>query len=420
MKGVDIFMVVKVVNKGLEVRLYPKEDMVNVFNQNIGNVRFVWNHLLAEYTKTYSMFIQHGYTKLKCNMTTFNTMLNMLKKEYSFLGLSESSSLQQAYRDLINAFNKFFKEGSGYPRFKRKSNSKQSFRIQNNKNIKVQGNQIVLPKIGPVYFRTSRQYKQILNNPDTKINNVTIKRHNGKYYAVFNVETNIEVFEKTFDRIGIDLGLRTLATLSNGLEKANLDVSYEEKMIRKYQKRLSRKKHMSKRYQKTQKTYWKWIDKKTNKILDTYHKISHDLVQAYDLICMEDLNVKGMFKNKYWSPKLQRIALYSLVEKIRYKAQWHNKKFIQVDRWFASSKICHQCGHYNHDLKYEKEWTCPQCKRHHNRDINASKNILNEGIRILQQKTIKNLRDWGDSTVYLGALESTAREVRILELHSSR
>ena len=413
-------MVVKVVNKGLEVRLYPKSDRVNVFNQNIGNARFVWNHLLDEYQKTYYLFIQHGYTKLKCNMTTFNAMLNMLKKEYSFLGLSESSSLQQVYRDLINAFNKFFKEGSGYPRFKRKSNRKQSFRIQNNKNIRIHGNQIVLPKIGPVYFRTSKQYKKILNNPDTKINNVTIKRHNGKYYAVFNVETNIEVFEKTFDRIGIDLGLRTLATLSNGLEKANLDVSYEEKMIRKYQKRLSRKKHMSKRYQKTQKTYWKWQDRKNNKIKDAYHKISHGLVQYYDLICMEDLNIKGMFKNKHWSPKLQRIALYSLLEKILYKAQWHNKKFIQVDRWFASSKICHHCGHYNHNLEYEKEWTCPQCKKHHNRDINASKNILNEGIKILQQKTIKNLRDWGDSTVYLGALASTAREVRILELHSSR
>ena len=127
-----------------------------------------------------------------------------------------------------------------------------------------------------------------------------------------------------------------------------------------------------------------------------------------------------MFKNKHWGPKLQRIGLYSLVEKIQYKAQWHNKEFIQVDRWFASSKICHHCGYYNHDLEYEKEWTCPQCKKHHNRDINASKNILNEGIRILQQKTIKNLRDWGDSTVYLDALASTAREVRILELHSSR
>ena len=413
-------MVVKVVDKGLEVRLYPKGDMVNVFNQNIGNARFVWNHLLDEYQKTYSLFIQHGYTKLRCNMTTFNTLLKMLKKEHSFLGLSESSSLQQVYRDLINAFNKFFKKGAGYPRFKSKSNRKQSFRIQNNKNIRIQGNQIVFPKIGQVYFRTSKEYKKILNNSDTKINNVTIKRHNGKYYAVFNVKTTIEVFEKTFKCIGIDLGLRTLATLSNGLEKANLDVSYEEQMIAKYQKILSRKKYMSKRYQKAQKTYWKWVDKKINKIQDTYHKISHKLVQDYDLICMENLNIKGMLKNKHWSPKLQRIALYSLVEKIRYKSQWHNKEFIQVDRWFASSKICHHCGHYNKDLEYEKEWTCPQCRKHHNRDINASKNILNEGIRILKQKSLMNLKDWGNSTVYLDALASTAREVRILELYSLR
>ena len=412
--------VVKVVNKGLEVRLYPKREMVNFFNQNIGNARFVWNHLLAEYKKTYSLFIQHGYTKLKCNMITFNVMLMMLKKEYSFLGLSESSSLQQVYRDLIQAFNKFFKENSGYPWFKNKNNPKQSFRIQNNKNIRIQDNRIVLPKLGPVYFRTSHEYKKILNNKDTKINNVTIKRHNGKFYAVFNIETPIETYEKTFDRIGIDLGLRTLATLSNGIEKANLDLAYEEKMISKYQKILSRKKYMSKRYQKTLRTYWKWQDKKTNKIKDTYHKISHDLVKAYDLICMENLNIKSMFKNKYWSTKLQRIALYSLVEKIRYKAQWHNKEFIQISRWYPSSKNCHHCGYYNKDLEYEKEWTCPQCGKHHNRDINASKNILHEGIRILQEKIIKNLRDGGDSTVNLDALASTAREVRILELHSSR
>lgn len=98
----------------------------------------------------------------------------------------------------------------------------------------------------------------------------------------------------------------------------------------------------------------------------------------------------------------------------------HNKKFIQIDRWFASSKICHRCGYYNSNLEYEKEWSCPQCKKYHNGDINASKNILNEGIKILQQKIIKNLRDWGDSTVYLDALAPTVREVRILEFHSLR
>ena len=409
----------KVVSKGLEVRLYPDEDMVQVLEQNIGNARFTWNKLLDEYQKTYSLFKQHGYTTLKCNMTTFNTMLNMLKKEYSFLKLSESSSLQQVFRGLINAFNKFFNENTGYPRFKSKKNPKQSFRIQNNHNIKFKNNVVVLPKIGPIYFRTSKKYKQILTSNDTKINNVTIKRHNGKYYALFNVETSIILFDKTFESVGIDLGLRTLATLSNELEKANIDVTYEEEMIHKYQRKLARKKPGSKRYKNTLQKYWKWQDKKTNKIKHAQHQISHDLAKNYDLICMENLDVKGMFENKNISSILQRTGLASLVEKIKYKSEWHDKEFIQISRWFPSSKKCHNCGHINQDLKDEKHWTCPKCGKHHDRDINASKNILKEGLRILREK-ILNLWCGGDSTVILDALASTAREVRILGVYTSR
>lgn len=280
------------VNKGLEVRLYPDEDMVGELNLNIGNARFAWNHLLDEYQKTYMLFKQHGYNRLKCNWTTFNTMLNMLKKAYEFLYLSESSSLQQVYRDLINAFNKFFNEGTGYPRFKSKKHHKQSFRIQNNNNIKIKDNTIVLPKIGAIYYRTSKEYKQLLNSDEIKINNVTIKKHNGKYYAAFNIEVPVESFEKTLNSVGIDLGLKTLATLSNGLKITNLDLSYEEQMIKKYQRILSRRKYNSKRYRKIQKTYWKWIDKKNNKIRDTYHKLSHNIVKFYDVIGMEDLDIK--------------------------------------------------------------------------------------------------------------------------------
>ncbi|WP_407414140.1 RNA-guided endonuclease InsQ/TnpB family protein [Methanobrevibacter sp.] len=409
----------KVVNKGLEVRLYPDEDMVQVLEQNIGNARFTWNRLLDGYQKTYSLFKQHGYTTLKCNMATFNTMLNMLKKEYSFLRLSESSSLQQVFRDLINSFNKFFKKGSGYPRFKSKRNPKQSFRIQNNNNIKFKNNVVVFPKIGPIYFRTSKEYKKILNSNDTKINNVTIKRHNGKYYAVFNVETPIEMFDKTFESVGIDLGLRTLATLSNELKKAKIDVTHENEMIKKYQRKLARKKPGSKRYKKTQQTYWKWQDKKTNKIKDAQHKISHNLAKYYDLICMENLDIKKMFENKNISNSLQNTGLASLVDKIKYKCQWNDKEFIQISRWFPSSKKCHNCGYIHHNLKDEKTWNCPKCGKHHDRDINASKNILQEGTRILREK-IMNLWYRGDSTVILEALASTAREVRILEVYTSR
>ena len=402
------------------VRLYPDECMVRELNQNIGNARFTWNQLLDEYQKTYELFKQHGYNRLNCNMTTFNTMLNMLKKWYPFLYLSESSSLQQVYRDLLNAFKKFFNEGAGYPCFKSKKHPKQSFRIQNNNNIKIKDNMIVLPKIGKVYYRTSKEYKTILNSNEIKINNVTIKKSNGKFYAVFNIEMPVESFEKTFLSVGIDLGLETLATLSNELKITNLDLTYEEKMIKKYQRILSRKNYDSNRYRKVQKTYWKWIDKKNNKIKDAYHKLSHYLTKVYDIICMEDLDIKEMFQDSDLSSKLQRIGLASLVDKIKYKAEWYDKVFIQISRWFPSSKNCHQCGYYNKNLKRnQREWTCPECGTHHDRDANAAKNILMEGLRIYHENLV-NLRDWGDSTVILEALASTVREVRILELYSSR
>ena len=143
----------KCVNQGLKVRLYPDEDMKAKINQNIGNARFTWNKLLENYQNTYQLFKLHGYPELKCNMTTFNAMLKMLKQEHVFLTLSESSTLQQVFRDLINAYNKFFKGEGGYPRFKSKKHDKQSFRIQNNDNIKIRDNTIVLPKLGEVHLQ---------------------------------------------------------------------------------------------------------------------------------------------------------------------------------------------------------------------------------------------------------------------------
>ena len=393
----------KCVNQGLKVRLYPDEDMMIKINQNIGNSRFTWNKLLEYYKETYKLFKLHGYSKLKCNMTTFNAMLNMLKKEHDFLYLSESSSLQQVYRDLIHAYNKFFNGESDYPRFKSKKHDKKTFRIQNNNNIKIKPHTIILPKLGEVYYRTSKKYREKLKK--VKINNVTIKIENGKYYAVFNIETEIPEFPKTKQFVGIDLGMRTLATLDNGLKIANLDVTHEENMIKKYQKRLSRQKNNSNRYKKTLKTYWKWIDQKKNKIKDHYHKTTTKIVKKYDIIILEDLNIKGMFQNPHYSPKLQKIAWKKFVEMIKYKAEIYGKTFRQISRWYPSSKTCSNCGYYNKDLKYETEWKCPQCQKTHDRDINAAKNILKQGLTDLIDETM-NLWSRGDSTVILLSWES--------------
>ena len=156
-------------------------------------------------------------------------------------------------------------------------------------------------------------------------------------------------------------------------------------MIRKYQRKLSRQEYLSQNYKKTLKKYYKWLNRKNNKIQNAYHHLSKYLVKKYDIITMETLNIKGMFQNKKWSPKLQKIALYKLIQMIKYKAEWYGKKFIQIDRFYPSSQKCSNCGYQYNDLTLEnRTWICPKCKIKHHRDINAAKNILKEGKRIIK------------------------------------
>lgn len=373
------------VNKGLRIRIYPNKDMMQKIEQNIGNARFTWNQLLQMYSETYRLFKHYGYTKLRCNMTTFNTMLKMLKAEYSFLGLSESTSLQQVFRDLINAFNKFFNEGVGYPRMKSKRNPKQSFRIQNNKkrgSIHVKGCYLHLPKLGDVKFRTSKEYKDLLM--DSVINSVTVCKENGLYFAVVNIETtHIPIKPKRDCAVGIDLGLKNLATLSTGLKIVNLNFEKEDERINFYQRQMSRRTKGSRGYKEAQGKYWKWVNRKKNRRNDAYHRFTHYLVSNFSTICMETLNIKGMFQNNRWAPKLQRNGLYEIVEQLRYKCDWNDVCFVQVDRFYPSSQLCNNCGYQHHDLGIGVgEWVCPECKTFHDRDINASLNIRDEGLRL--------------------------------------
>ena len=380
------------VTKGLKIRLYPDEDMKKAIEQNIGNARFTWNQLLTMYTETYQLFKSHGYTRLQCNLSTFNSMLNMLKTEYSFLYLSESTSLQQVFRDLLQTFNKFFKEGAGYPRRKTKRNPKQSFRIQNNKksnSIHVDGKHLYLPKLGGISFRTSPEYMKLLK--ECTINNVTICRENGLYFAVVNVETvHVPVESYGGDAVGIDLGLKNLATLSTGLKIVNLDLSKEEERINFYQRQMSRRQRGSRGYQVAQRKYWKWVNRKKNRKNDAYHRFTHYIISYFGTVCMETLNIKGMFQNDKWSPKLQRNGLYEIVRQLQYKCDWNNRDFIQVNWFFPSSQLCSNCGYQHHDLGIGVgKWTCPECKSFHDRDINAAVNIRDEGLRLLKKKNKK-------------------------------
>lgn len=379
----------KLVNKGLKIRIYPNKDMQQKIEQGIGNARFVWNQLLSMYNETYQMFKDHGYSKLKCNLTTFNTMLNMLKKEYSFLSLSESTSLQQVFRDLITSFNHFFNDGYGYPKFKSKKNPKQGFRIQNNKkknSININGKIIHLPKLGDVKFRTSKEYIDLLNN--SVINNVTVCKENGLFFAVVNIETfHIPIKHKDDGAVGVDLGLRNLATLSTGLKIVNLNFSKEDERIHFYQRQMSRRTNGSRGFKEAQRKYWKWVNRKKNRKSDAYHRFTYYLVSHFGTVCLENLNIKGMFQNNRWSSKLQRNGLYEIVRQLQYKCDWNDVDFVQVDRFFPSSQLCSKCGYQHHDLGIGVgKWVCPECKTFHDRDINAAINIRDEGLRLLKEQ----------------------------------
>ncbi len=371
---------VNVVNKGLKVEILPDNNMMQVLNQNIGNARFIWNNILSRYNDLYKLFSSHD-CPLNPNIGNLNAILKMLKQEHSFLREGESTSQQQVFRDLNKAFTSFFKGKSAYPKFKSKKNPKQSFRIQKNgNNIRITNRRIRLAKLGFVRYHTSKEYRKLLKS--SKINNITIKKENGKYYAIINIITSVNELKPTGENIGIDLGLKNLATLSNGQEITNLDLKHEDQMIKKYQKKLSRQKYMSKNYQKTLKKYHKWLNRKNNKTQNAYHQFSKYLVKKYDTIIMEDLNIKGMFQNTKWSQKLQKIGLYKLLNMIKYKSEWYGKTFIQIDRFYPSSKRCNICGYQKNNLTLKiRTWKCPICGTHHHRDINAAKNILNEGLK---------------------------------------
>jgi len=371
------------VTEAVKIRLYPTDEQKKIINQNIGNRGFIWNKLL----------VKIKYENVKPTQKTLNNILKELRSEYPFLEKSESSSRQQVYRDLIKAYNKHKKEGRGFPKFKSEKNPNTSFRIQaNNNNIHLneRKNRIQIPTIGKIKFKTSKEHKQKIQ--ESKINNITIKHENGIYTGIININTINTPLKYCFEAVGIDMGIRRPLTCSNGLKIEEFDLTREEKNVKYYQREMSKKQPGSKNYCIAQKRYWKALNKKINKKNDQYHKITHHIVKNNQVIVLETLNIKGWFKNKHWAPKLQRISLYEIIRQLKYKSERNNRKIIQVGRFFPSSQKCSNCGYQYHDLGLsEEEWTCPVCGKHHDRDLNASINIKNEGLRLIREKIIKTI-----------------------------
>lgn len=378
-----------VVKKSVRVRLYPTEEQKVLINETIGCCRFVYNQTLAD--------CKHSYEQSKHFPSQNERIKNLvlLKEKHEFLKEVSAVALQQSVRDFNSALDNFFKNRKhfGFPKFKSKHNLKQSYRTPYNYGIAdvLDNKHIKLPKLGKVKTRRFGMPKIY------KIFNITVEKTNtNKYYAAICIETEVQPLPKTGKQVGFDLGLIDLLIGSDGtrFDRPKFNYVYKDKLAKEWRKlskmrtKLERAKlslDECKNYQKQKHKVVKLYEHIANSAKDFNHKLSRKLVGEYDLIAMEDLNVNGMIKNHNMAYSIADVRWSQLTDFIQYKCNWYGKEFKQVDRFYASSKICSSCGTYHKDIVDSlsvREWTCPDCGAYHDRDVNAAANIVIQALSV--------------------------------------
>lgn len=371
--------------KSYKYKLNPTEDQKVLLNKHFGSIRFIYNHFLNERKREYET------NKQTLNYYDNAKSLTKLKKqeEYSWLNEVNSQSLQVSLKNLDDAYNGFFKKRTKFPKFKSK-HTKNSFNVP--QAVKLEDGKLRIRKFKePIDIILHRTFSGIIKQCTIS------KTPTNEYFVSILVETEHTKLPKTGKNIGIDLGLKDFLITSDGYKYKNnrYTKTYQTK-LKKTQQHLSRKKKGSNRYQKQKLKVARIHKKIANSRLDNLHKVSTELITKYDTIILEDLNVKGMVKNHKLAKHISDASWSKFITLLTYKAEWNDKQIVKIDRFFPSSKTCNCCGYINQNLKLDmREWTCPSCHTKLDRDLNASKNILKEGYKIILSGT-DNYRSGGE------------------------
>ena len=363
----------KTILRGYEFRLYPNSEQKRLINQTFGCCRFVFNNLLAQRINYY-----------KENKKSLSNNYSCLLNDYDFLKDVPSQALSQITQDLNIAYKNFFRNPGviGFPKFKSKHNHNQSYRdCMPSKSMIIDNNHIKLAKLGIIRCKVHRPLPN-----DCRIKNYTVKQKpSGKYFVIILVEEVYFEEPSTGCCVGFDLGVKDLIITSEGqkFDNVKLTAKYANQLAFQ-QRRLAKMVNGSNNYEKQRIKVAKVYEKITNKRKDYLHKISHKLIIENQVIVSEKLKVSNMVKNHKLAKLIEDCSWSQLCSFVSYKSEWNDRNYVQIDTFYPSSKTCSNCSYKLEELSLNiREWNCPSCGQHHDRDINAAINILNEGLRIL-------------------------------------
>ena len=388
--------------KGIKLRLYPNTKQRDQLTQMFGNARFIWNIMLDMAKARY----KNNPSSQFVNEYGMNYLVKQLKQEYPFLKESDSSSLQVSNHYLNQSFKRLFKHQGGYPRFKSRKSIKQSYTGKSTCKV-IAKRRMKLPKIGSIKTSKTSQLEGL------KIKRYTVSLEpTGKYYLSVAVDDpNIQPLEPTGAVVGIDMGVADLAITSDGYKYPKFITPYLDNKVVEAQSRFSKRKqralvrvrqwnHNHKDIKQELEDYSNWQRarqqkaryqaKVANKRKDYLHKITTELVRSYDVIVIEDLKAKNLLKNHHLAKSITNNSWYLFREMLEYKCKWYGKKLIKVSPNYTS-QICSNCGYHSGKKPLDvREWTCPKCNTYHDRDINASINILNRGLKELKKIKVRD------------------------------